>query len=193
MKDSNKVMPLVVVGFASLIILIAFIFSMMRVSDMQNPTVYVLSVLTVTAFAIWALVKLWNEMQADTKLKHLLYVFLVLVLWFVVTLGVASSVKSNRDACIPSEELLHSNGYIPNPDAYLAFHTQCPENETLFDAETVAYIRANHRTPSWIVRDGYTDDAVGWAKAHGFTGADVSNVAIEIADNNGKIPEKYLK
>lgn len=189
-QSSNQKVILGVLSFLSILILVAFIYSIMQVSDMRNPVIYLLVLLAVTGFSIWALRKVWNEISIEVKGKWLMLGGFVVLLWFVLVLGVASGVNSNRDSCISSEVLIHNNGYIPNPDKYLAFHTQCPGNTTLYDAETKAYIHEHNKLPSWIVIDDFTKDAVGWVNAHGIKDPAVLQ---EIANANGRIPERYLK
>lgn len=158
-------------GFlAAMIILIiaGFIWTAVNTKNYQNPLVQWVVTIVASAGVAYISYRLAKDANAEEGGKALLKFGLTFALYFILVGVVGGAARENRITGIPKEVLIHANGYIPDPDAYIEFHKKVEggSNKIDFDKETEDYIKENHKQPTWIVINGYTKDLTGWKQAH---------------------------
>ncbi len=151
--------------FTGVFALIGLIIAATQTKYLQNPGsnwIFIIIALVALGVAAFGYANRWFG-----KASQIIFIA-ACFLYAIAVFAAGSSAKSNRESGIPSEVLIHSNGHIPDAEAYIKFHEKngSENNKVLMDDETKAYIRKNSELPSWVVIGGYTKDAVQWVAAH---------------------------
>jgi hypothetical protein len=106
----------------------------------------------------------FNQTVQGEDATKVIWKWILATLFFaIIVIGVGVISKSQRNQCIPKTVLVDSKGNIPDPAAYINFHSSCADNKLVYDEPAKEYIMTNHHQPSWIMSaDGHTSDPVGW-------------------------------